>query len=322
MRSEIMQEVQRDFEQQRARNAQEESRRKAEVEAKCPEIGKCLGERKELIFGSLRGILAGRAAAGDLPERMEVMNRRIRVLLKQNGFPEDYLNPVCRCPICKDEGYVGEPIREKCECLKSAYYARLYKEVGLSEKGAQSFEDFDLNLFSPDPLPGKSYSQRQMMEVIRHKCLTYADNYPNAPTMDLLLMGQSGLGKTYLMHAIAKRLLQRGKNVLILSAYKFLDTARRAYFSGKMEEMDNLMDVDVLMIDDMGSEPLMENITIVQWFNLINERQLARRGLVLSTNLMEDELRRRYTERIASRLFDPRQCMHLMFLGDDIRRKR
>ena len=79
---------------------------------------------------------------------------------------------------------------------------------------------------------------------------------------------------------------------------------------------------DVLMIDDMGVEPLMENITIVQWFNLINERQLRGKGTVISTNLNVEELRRRYTERITSRLLDGKQCMLLQFLGDDVRRNK
>ena len=172
------------------------------------------------------------------------------------------------------------------------------------------------------PLPGKKYSQRQLMDMLRHQCEQYAEKYPSAATMDLLLMGQSGLGKTYLMHAIAKRLLERGFNVMMISAYRFLDVARRAYFSGKQEEMDTLMDTDVLMIDDMGVEPLMENITIVQWFNLINERQLRGKGTVISTNLNVEELRRRYTERITSRLLDGKQCMLLQFLGDDVRRNK
>ena len=76
------------------------------------------------------------------------------------------------------------------------------------------------------------------------------------------------------------------------------------------------------MIDDMGVEPLMENITIVQWFNLINERQLRGKGPVISTNLNVEELRRRYTERITSRLLDGKQCMLLQFLGDDVRRNK
>ena len=35
-----------------------------------------------------------------------------------------------------------------------------------------------------------------------------------------------------------------------------------------------------------------------------------------------EELRRRYTERITSRLLDGKQCMLLQFLGDDVRRNK
>ena len=113
-------------------------------------------------------------------------------------------------------------------------------------------------------------------------CGTFARNmphtYPHARTPDLLLMGQSGLGKTFLMHAMAKRLLDRGLNVLMLSAYRFLDIARKAYFSNNTGELDTLMETDVLMLDDLGSEPLMENITIVQLFNLSTKRHTSREG--------------------------------------------
>ena len=193
--------------------------------------------------------------------------------------------------------------------------------MGLSESTQQSFEAFDQNVFSAEKLPGKTYSQRELMTVIRRTCEQYADTYPNIQVKDMLLMGQSGLGKTYLMHAMAKRLIQRGQNVLIISAYKFLETARKAYMSGNTDDLDALMDADVLMVDDMGAEPLMENITIVQWFNLINERQLRGKGTIISTNLMEDELRRRYTERIASRLMNNTQCRLIQFMGEDVRRR-
>ena len=59
-----------------------------------------------------------------------------------------------------------------------------------------------------------------------------------------------------------------------------------------------------------------------QRFNLINERQLRGKGTVISTNLNVEELRRRYTERITSRLLDGKQCMLLQFLGDDVRRNK
>ena len=73
------------------------------------------------------------------------------------------------------------------------------------------------------------------------------------------------------------------------------------------------------MIDDLGTEPLMENITITQLFNLINERQRLNLGTVFSTNLPDNEIRRIYNERIYTRLMDRQHCEFLTFLGKDIR---
>ena len=321
MRNLILQELHAEYEQRQMANQREESARRLQAETACPEIGQVLDARQNLIFASLRGILDGKTRAEDIPAKMDVLNKRLSSLLRQHGFDEKYLDPVCKCPLCGDSGYVGEIVRERCECFNQAFYARMYQRMGLTESAAQSFEAFDLNVFSAEKLPGKTYSQRDLMNVIRKTCEDYADRYPALPVKDMLLMGQSGLGKTYLMHAMAKRLIRRGQNVLIISAYKFLETARKAYMSGSTDELDALMEADVLMVDDMGAEPLMENITIVQWFNLINERQLRGRGTVISTNLMEDELRRRYTERIASRLLNTTSCKLLQFAGDDVRRR-
>ena len=322
MRNAILRELLTEYEQLRAANAREEERRREEVSRRCPEIAAVLGQRQQLIYQGVRNVLAGQGSAENLPQQMEVLNGRVQRLLQEQGYPADYLEPVYRCARCKDTGYVGDTVRDMCECMRSRYYARLYRQVGLSEKGAQSFETYDERLFSTDLLPNQRISPRECMGMLRDICREYADTYPQAPTADLLLTGPSGLGKTFLMHAMAKRLLDRGLNVLMLSAYRFLDLARKAYFSNGGGELDTLMETDVLMLDDLGSEPLMENITIVQLFNLINERQTAGRGTVLSTNLTVSELQARYTERIVSRLMDPRQCTLLQFMGNDIRRRK
>ena len=139
---------------------------------------------------------------------------------------------------------------------------------------------------------------------------------------DLVLMGKSGLGKTYLMHCMARRLLERGRSVLMVSAYRFLEAARKAVFSRDSAELNSLIDADVLMLDDLGSEALVRNVTIETLFTLVNERQRAGRGMVISTNLSESEFRERYTERIASRLFDGQKCRLVPFYGADLRRRR
>ena len=156
MRNTILQELHAEYEQRQMANQQEEVFRRMQAEAACPEIGQVLDARQNLILGSIRGILDGRASAEDIPAQMEVLNRRLVTLLKQHGFDEKYLDPVCKCPRCQDTGYVGEIIRENCECFNQAFYARMYQRMGLNEHQAQSFESFDLTLFSAEKLPGKS----------------------------------------------------------------------------------------------------------------------------------------------------------------------
>lgn len=321
MRNAILQELHAEYEQRREEDERINQRRREEAERVCPEIGEVLDARQNLIFSTLRGILDGHASADDIPARMDVLNRRLSQLLRQHGFPDSYLDPVYRCPICQDTGYVGSPVREQCECLRAAFFSRLYQRIGLGESAAQSFENFDLTIFPDEKLPDKPFSQRDIMRVIRQQCQGWAEQYPSVSAKTVVMMGQSGLGKTYLMHAMAKVLLERGQNVLMLSAYRFLETARKAYFTGDTKDLDMLMEADVLMVDDLGAEPLMENITITQWFNLFNERQLHSRATIVSTNLTERELRNRYTERIASRLLSKSECMLLQFKGEDVRRR-
>lgn len=321
MRNQILQELHAEYEQRQQENQRDNERRRQHAQKLCPEIGEVLDARQNLIFGALRGILDGNASAENLPQQMDVLNRRLTSLLNRNGLPETYLDPVFKCRICEDTGYVGEPIREQCECLRTAFFTRLYQRMGLGECAEQSFENFDLSVFSDEKLKDKPFSQREIMNVFRQQCQGWAEQFPKVQQKNVMMMGQSGLGKTYLMHAMAKVLLQRGFNVLMISAYRFLETARKNYFSGDTRDMEVLMEADVLLVDDMGAEPLMENITITQWFNLINERQLRGKATIISTNLSDSELRTRYTERIASRLLNTSDCMILQFRGDDVRRR-
>ena len=180
----------------------------------------------------------------------------------------------------------------------------------------QTFERFDLSVFPDKPVEGKPFTQRQEMDMICRQCREWADRYPAADTSDMLLIGQSGLGKTYLMHAMAKRLLDRGLNVLMMSAYRFLDVARKAYFSGQSNELDGLMASDVLLLDDLGSEfttPFVQ----AALYEVINTRLVEGKRTVISSNLNLPGIRQRYTPQVASRLEG--EYLSLPFFGQDIR---
>lgn len=318
MREKLLKELETEYDRIRAQNERTEDTRREKIRTEYPEIHALVQERQELVRRGLRAILDKNEAADRIPEKMVKLTADIREKLTAAGFPPDYLAPVYRCPVCKDTGKVGELIREPCKCLKKAYQIKLREEIGLKSDRQETFENFDLSIFPDDLLPGRNYSQRQQMDIARDDCQEWANHFPEAEPRNLLLTGKSGLGKTFLLHAIAERLIERDVNVMIISAYKMLEIVRKAYFSNE-ETADEIADAEVLMIDDLGSEPLMQNVTVEQLFNLLNERQNKGLSTIISTNLTMPEFKERYTERIASRLRERTYWKVITLEGKDIR---
>ena len=319
MREDLLIELENEYAQLRADNERTEEMRREKIRMEQPRIYALTKEREDIVFGTLRNIVNGTAQKADgLPERMEKLNEQIRTLLAENGYPADYLAPIYKCSKCKDTGRTGLTIKETCECLKKAYQRKIREKIGLSGGYIETFATFDLSVFPNNTIPGQKYTQRQLMNHYKGICEKWANEYPKAEFRDMLLTGSTGLGKTFLLRAMADRLIERDINVLIISAYKMLEILRKSYFENDNSAME-LMDADVLMIDDLGSEPLMQNVTVEQLFNLLNERQNRGLSTIISTNLEMTKFRERYTERIASRLGDNLHCKVISLLGEDIR---
>ena len=288
----------------------------------CPGLHELINARHASVMAGVRAtLLSSRKDPGrtsGMAQQMAEMNRRIADKLRENGLSEDYLQPVYTCAACRDEGYIYDPSRRMCDCLRKAYNQRLLEASGLAGDG-HTFEAFDETIFSDEP-DERGLSQRRAAIAIRNACLQYADSFPDTPTRDLLLMGKSGLGKTFLLQCIAHRVAERGYLPTYTSAYRLFELARRAYMENDSEILSPMMDAQLLLIDDLGTEPLMNNVTVTQLFNLLNERQMAGRHTVISTNLTMSEMQERYTERVTSRLLDATGCRRLLFIGADIRR--
>lgn len=319
MREDLLNELENEYEKIRIKNQTTETERLSNIRNAFPDVYKLVREREELVFGTLRNIVNRHAEETDLAGRMEDLNLLIRESLKRNGLPENYLCPIYQCSKCRDTGYCGEPVKEPCSCLLRAYQQKLREKIGLSSGKDETFESYDEKLIPEIINQETGITQRKQTKLVRDACERWADQYPRNKCRDLLLTGKSGLGKTFLLHAMANRLIERGENVLIVSAYTFLQMARKSYFDGELCTGD-LSDVSVLMIDDLGSEPMMQNITIEQLFHLLNERQSKNLSTVISTNLSIEELQKRYTERIASRINNPKNCLILTLDGQDLRK--
>ena len=323
-REQILARLEQDYARRREDNLRLFEQRREEACRRCEGLRELLEKRHAEVVAGVRSSLINprrdpQTNAG-LPARMAEWNRQIRERLTRGGLPDDFLQPVYTCAVCRDEGYVYDPSRRMCDCMRRELNRRLMEQSGLGA-GTGTFETYDGSIFSDEP-DERGMSQRRIMEANRDICLRYADSFPDTEVRDLLLMGKSGLGKTFLMQCVARRVAERGHLPTSVSAYRFFETARQAYLDNDGAKLAPLMEAELLLIDDLGTEPLMNNVTVTQLFNLLNERQMSGRHTILSTNLSMNELLERYTERVTSRLLDKGVCLRVGFVGGDVRRAR
>ena len=113
-----------------------------------------------------------------------------------------------------------------------------------------------------------------------------------------------------------------GKTVLYQTSPIMLDSIIDYRFgkSDYTELYDNIINVDLLIIDDLGAESL-NSFKLSELFNIINARLLSQNKhitkTIISTNLNMNNLMDTYGERIFSRLASYYNVCR--FFGDDIR---
>lgn len=242
-------------------------------------------------------------------ENEELQNARA-LLLREAGFAEDYTKPSFECAVCSDTGYVGI---DPCECLIKALRKESYLSSGLGAiLSDQTFENFDLSLY-PD-------RAKDMMKFVYESVESFAEQFGKKQDADknLMFYGGTGLGKTHLSTALAKRIIDRGFYVIYDTAQNVMHNFERERFSkiGSPVSTDRYFECDLLIIDDLGSE-FSNSFTHATLYNLLNTRIYSGKGTVISTNLANSELARNYDERIVSRIFGTFRTFS--FEGDDIR---
>ena len=238
-----------------------------------------------------------------------------RQQLVQVHFEEGFLDESPICSHCGGSGYVGATM---CECLKELCRQEQKKELTFLNVGRENFDQFRLDYY-PDRIdPKLGFSPRAVMErnfkICRTYALTFTENSGN-----LLFVGGTGLGKTFLSACIARAVADRGCSVVYEPASHLFSKLEQAKFSPSEEsrrEAAKFLDCDLLIIDDLGTEMPGQFVT-ASLYSLLNDRILMGKPMVISTNLNVEEMSRRYSPQIASRLHGGFQ--RLTFVGEDIR---
>ena len=301
--------ISREYERLRSRAQREAQLRKEAAYRRAPELKQIHRQRREALL-SLRGAKPGLGGAEQegIAHALELLARREEEILLSLGLTAAEFLPRYQCPNCEDTGFVGATLKTPCSCYIALQGAQRFLSSNVD--CGETFESFDENVYTDLP-------QRRMSLEFRDWCQSYADRFPDTQTLNVLLQGNVGLGKSYLLNAMAHRVCARGFSVRKLTAYNMI----RLVLENIREQrgVEELLECSLLCIDDLGTEPMMKNITREYLFLVINERLNANRHTIIATNLGLTQLEERYSERVFSRLISLRVGKVLQFEGRDVR---
>lgn len=182
--------------------------------------------------------------------------------------------------------------------------------------GSQSFETFRLDYYSPDR--GVSAAPRA------RRWSTTSPSAAAMPTVSarraaISCSSRAGAGEDVPLACIARVVSEDGYSVVYDTAshiFSLLEDAKFRRGDEDDEETRRLDQCDLLIIDDLGTEM---NSTFVQsaLYQLINGRLLGMKSTIISTNLTPEDIGRRYSQQVYSRIEG--EYTILPFIGTDIR---
>lgn len=298
-----------------ADNVAEHYLRQEKIYSRIPEIERIdtrlRTQMAELVGLTLRGGAELNAAIKALEDESLALQAKKAELLVERGYEMDYLDDIFSCKTCRDTGYFGGKM---CSCLKAMYNAEVTRELGtLLKNSDECFEKFDLSLYG---------DARESMEIVYNTCREYANSFSER-SMNLMFQGGTGLGKTFLSACIARVVAGNGHSVCYDTASSALEAFETKKFSRDAQAAENaavkverMLDCELMILDDLGTE-MPTPMSVSALYTLINTRLVNGRKTVISTNLTDAELSKRYNPQICSRLEG--EFTKLPFFGSDIR---
>jgi len=192
----------------------------------------------------------------------------------------------CRCEIERRE---AELLRRHIE-EHQARTQRLLAQAGIGARHREAtFETFEV-----------TSTNRPILQV----CRTYADTFPDGGR-GLTLGGPPGTGKTHLLVALTRALVERGVAAVIVNVPRLLLSFRSSFHGAGPHRFDEMLDLltgcDHLGLDDLGRERQTAWVQETLYL-LVNARYEDRLPTSVTTNLDPDALRLRLGDPIVDRL--------------------
>ncbi len=313
--SDAFKKVMDDYSAKRSAAIDEAQKRLMDVTERCPEIKMIDIALAGTGVEIMEAISQGRVGIEERIERIRKNNEELQQqradCLALLGYQPDHTMPRFECKKCKDTGYDGARL---CECFKKELALETCRRSGLGRLvDIQTFDSYSLDYFKYNADVYENMSE--VFEI----CKNYAEDF-SPKSENLMLIGDTGLGKTHLSTAIAGRVIERGFDVCYDTATNVFASFENERFGKQNSKFaiptERYFECDLLIIDDLGTEPITQ-FTVSSLYNLINTRAMNDKQVMLSTNLSLSEMQKKYGDRIASRLFG--ESIILKFTGKDVR---
>ena len=307
--------------ERRRENKKKQANRIREVYTKIPQIEAIDKLIKQVGFKSLK-LASNNMDTTTYEEKINKLKKEKQKLLIGNGYPIDFMELKYHHDLCKDTGFVGT---RQCSCRKQLIIDDNYEKSGLKAAiNRENFRTFNMGLFSKNPYMSYSISPYENMSKIVGEIKAYINNF-DRESGNIYIQGQVGRGKTFLINAIAKELLDRNYSVVYMTStklFKFLNDYHWA-FEDRRENLEDLyemiFDCDLLIIDDLGAETH-RSTDQSNLFDVVNERMNKGLPIILSSNLDEDMISEIYGPRVFSRILGNNSKTYEIF-GEDLRLK-
>ena len=247
-------------------------------------------------------------AKGNLNDRdLKNSKQEMQTRLEELGI--ESIEPKFSCSKCDDTGFSNG---KHCSCLKKEISKILIKNSGFPK--LNKFSDSNFEIFSNKEEIKKIYSlMEKWCKKDSEKKLVY-------------LLGNTGTGKTYLTSCMASEFISQGKIVYLTTAFNlsqdFLKFHRSFDDKQKANVFENYLETEVLFIDDLGTEPIYNNVSREYLYLLVNERNNKGLRTIITSNLEPIDLRDKYDERIFSRIMDKEHSIVLKLESSDVRLKK
>lgn len=244
----------------------------------------------------------------DYQKSMLDIRLKKKQLLIDNNFPYDYLDPIYTCEECLDKGFIDG---EKCRCYRQKEASMLYDSSNIKELlKVNNFNTLSRRFYTGDDLV--------KFDKAVETCKNFINNF-NSDYRNLLFYGTVGTGKTFLSGCVAKELIDKGQSIIYYSSCELFRVISTYAYARDKENANNFMNglysCDLLIIDDLGTEFVNEFVRD-QLLNILNERRIRQKSIIISTNLTLEQIRTNYTDRVLSRIYETFEIIRLSTFKD------